>query len=65
MQLRIDGKRVEASEGQTLLEAARERYPPHYHVVLFPDPYLDYVEAKAGETVVAEYRPQPAASKAP
>ena len=47
-------------EGRGLVEAARERYPPHYHVVLFPDPYLDYVEAKLGETAVAEYRPQPA-----
>lgn len=49
-------------EDRGLVEAARERYPPHYHVVLFPDPYLDYVESKAGEAVVAEYRPRPEVS---
>ncbi|MDT8342616.1 MAG: DUF5715 family protein [Longimicrobiales bacterium] len=27
-----------------LLEATRERYPPHYHVALFPRPYVAYVE---------------------
>jgi len=45
-------------ESRGLVEAARERYPPHYHVVLFPEPYLEYVEAKLGEDAVAEYRPQ-------
>lgn len=45
-------------EGRGLLEAARERYPPHYHVVLFPDPYLEYVEAREGEAAVADYRPR-------
>lgn len=45
-------------EDRGLVEAARERYPPHYHVVLFPDPYLEYVEATLGEQAVADYRPQ-------
>ncbi len=26
-----------------MLEAARERRPPHYHVALFPRPYAAYV----------------------
>lgn len=39
-------------EGRGVLEAARERRPPHYHVVLFPDPYVAYVRAKAGGAAV-------------
>jgi len=27
-------------EGKGVLEATREQYPPHYHVALFPNPYL-------------------------
>lgn len=46
-------------EDRGLAEAARERYPPHYHVVLFPDPYLDYVAAREGEGSVDEFRPRP------
>jgi len=26
-----------------VLEATRERHPPHYHVAVFPDPYASYV----------------------
>jgi LysM repeat protein len=35
-------------EASGTLEAARERRPPHYHVVVFPNPYARYVEAKTG-----------------
>lgn len=50
-------------ERRGVLEAARERRPPHYHVVLFPEPYVKYVAAKAGNDVVAGYRsPQPVAA---
>lgn len=52
-------------ERRGVLEAARERRPPHYHVVLFPEPYVKYVEAKAGSEVVAAYRsPAPGAPSA-
>jgi hypothetical protein len=27
-------------EGKSVLEATKEQYPPHYHVALFPNPYL-------------------------
>ncbi|MBW8875812.1 MAG: LysM peptidoglycan-binding domain-containing protein [Acidobacteria bacterium] len=27
-------------EGKGVLEATKEQYPPHYHVALFPNPYL-------------------------
>ena len=27
-------------EGRGVLEATKEQYPPHYHVALFPNPYL-------------------------
>lgn len=39
-------------ERRGVLEAARERRPPHYHVVLFPEPYVAYVRAKAGSEAV-------------
>lgn len=33
-------------EGSGVLEATRERNPPHYHVALFPKQYASYVERK-------------------
>lgn len=30
-------------EGEGLVEAVRERWPPHYHVAVFPEPYADYI----------------------
>lgn len=33
-------------EGRSVLEATRERHPPHYHVTLYPDPYMRYLAAK-------------------
>jgi hypothetical protein len=38
-------------EGQGTLEATRENRPPHYHVALFPKPYLRYVAALEGAPV--------------
>ena len=32
-------------EGSGVLEATRERNPPHYHVAVYPDPYSRYVTA--------------------
>jgi len=32
-------------EGSGVLEATRERNPPHYHVAVYPDPYTRYVAA--------------------
>jgi len=61
MDLRVPSKRTCRSwlEGTLLqlertgvLEASRERYPPHYHVVLFPDDYRSYVERITGKPVV-------------
>lgn len=42
-------------EGKRLVEATRERHPPHYHVTLFPKPYMRYLASKGveGETVLA------------
>lgn len=40
-----------------VLEASRERRPPHYHVALFPNQYAEYVAALA-LTQPAEYRVQ-------
>jgi len=33
-----------------VLEATRERNPPHYHVAVFPDPYTRYVESLASDS---------------
>ncbi len=41
-------------EGRGVLEAARERRPPHYHVAVFPKPYAGYV-ANLGNETVNEY----------
>ena len=41
-------------EGRGVLEAARERRPPHYHVALFPRQYADYV-ANLGSEKPGEY----------
>ncbi len=30
-------------EGKGVLEATKEQYPPHYHVTVFPQPYLRYL----------------------
>lgn len=32
-------------EGQGVVEAVRENYPPHYHVAVFPKPYRAYVDS--------------------
>lgn len=42
-------------EGRNVLEATRERHPPHYHVTLFPEPYTRYLAGQpTGEVRVAK-----------
>ena len=54
-------------ENRGLLDVTRERYPPHYHVAVFPAAYAKYAgqraatEAKEAPPVVAEVTP-PAAT---
>lgn len=38
-------------ERQGVLEATRERWPPHYHIAVFPRPYARYVAALADRTL--------------
>ena len=33
-------------EGKGVIEATREQYPPHYHVAVFPNPYLQYLASR-------------------
>ncbi len=45
-------------EGAHILEATRERYPPHYHVAVFPERYSAYVKriehrTRGTKTVIA------------
>lgn len=35
-------------EQRGVLEATREKWPPHYHIALFPEPYTTYVAALEG-----------------
>lgn len=37
-------------EDRGVLEATRERHPPHYHVAVFPDAYTAYVARKTGRS---------------
>jgi LysM repeat protein len=46
-------------EGQGLIEAIRERRPPHYHVAVFPQPYTRYVAQITGEDRVASRADEP------
>jgi LysM repeat protein len=41
-------------EGDGVLEAVRERRPPHYHVAVFPKKYAAYVETLETRTASAE-----------
>ncbi|HVG10847.1 MAG TPA: DUF5715 family protein [Thermoanaerobaculia bacterium] len=51
-------------EGRDVLEATKENHPPHYHVSLFPEPYMRYLASRgesekpssAGEVSLAKYR---------
>jgi acetylornithine deacetylase/succinyl-diaminopimelate desuccinylase-like protein len=46
-----------ALEKQALIDATRERHPPHYHVAVFPEPYLAYAKRRdAAAAVVAAAR---------
>ena len=42
------------------LEATKENHPPHYHVSLYPEPYMRYLASKGAgssiESSVARYR---------
>jgi hypothetical protein len=40
-------------EGTGVLEATRERYPPHYHVALFPKQYASYVDVRVSKQALA------------
>lgn len=60
-------------EAKGVIEAARERRPPHYHVVVFPQDYARYVAgngttmkaSSTGSTVAQAAAPAPAKAAAP
>jgi hypothetical protein len=39
-------KNLLSLEGRDVLEATRENHPPHYHVTLFPQPYMRYLASR-------------------
>jgi LysM repeat protein len=51
-------------ETRGVLEAARERRPPHYHVVIFPKSYAAYVGAGGSTAAVTQVAAAPAAPAA-
>src|SRR5690606_13152511 len=52
-------------EKQGVLDVTRERYPPHYHVALFPKPYERYVANISGGAVRVAAAPKPKAAEEP
>jgi len=40
-------------EKQNLLDVTRERYPPHYHVAIFPEAYREHVKELIGPEALA------------
>ena len=51
-------------EGKGVLEATREQWPPHYHVTLYPNPYLRYLDRNDAPRVqIAKASPPSKASK--
>ena len=53
-------------ERQRLLDVTRERWPPHYHIALFPEPYLAHVERTIGpEALVAALSGEPLEAEQP
>lgn len=48
------GRTLLTLERNGVLEAARERHPPHFHVVLFPRPYVRYLRHHLGVDVSEE-----------
>lgn len=49
-------------EGRDVLEATREKHPPHYHVTLFPKPYLRYLGADDRPVQIAKSRVESSSS---
>lgn len=48
-------------EGKGVLEATHEHYPAHYHVAVFPNPYLAYIGRRQRTVVAAAPKPEPEA----
>ena len=48
-------------EARGVLEATRERRPPHYHVAVYPKPYAAYVRALTARVAGGSAEPAPAA----
>jgi LysM repeat protein len=53
-------KNLLSLEGDGVVEATKENHPPHYHVAVFPKPYLQYL-ASRGEAPDTTTAPAPAA----
>jgi LysM repeat protein len=60
-------KTLLAMEQHEVIEATRESWPPHYHVTVFPAPYLRYIAKGASASskqALAKAAPQRSSSKA-
>jgi LysM repeat protein len=45
-------KNLLSLEGDGVVEATKERHPPHYHVTVFPKPYLTYLASRGDSPTV-------------
>lgn len=46
-------KTLVSMEKEGLVDATRERHPPHYHVAVFPEPFLAYEKKRAAADAIA------------
>jgi hypothetical protein len=46
-------KALLSMEKQGLIDATRERHPPHYHIAVFPEPFLAYAKKRDAADAVA------------
>jgi hypothetical protein len=51
-----------ALDGANVVEAIEENNPPHFHVAVYPQPYVQYVRRRGGDVHVAAAPPSPARS---
>jgi hypothetical protein len=54
----LEGRLLEMEE-EGLLDVTREKHPSHYHVAVFPSPFMAYAEARSPDAGSADARPEP------
>jgi hypothetical protein len=47
-------KNLLSLEGDGVVEATKENHPPHYHVTVFPKPYITYLASRGDSPIIDE-----------